>query len=206
MAKKYWITSSIVILNIFLESIWILVALDVGYIAETEIISLLPWLIAVVFLPFVIAVVFVGVLSIVRVRHFDQYHFWRNLNWIAFLSALMIFLMMAMKKVSITEKENVVERKESVISKKEIFTEMKQECIKSHVPADGFNKDKILVHCACIVQDSKIHLTLKEVRTITKLLATTETSQFAFLISDEIAGIVIQCISETNKITQLTSP
>ncbi len=191
----YWITLSIIILSILLELAWLLVALNVGYLQENELISLLPWLIFFIFLPFFIAFTVTAILS---VTHFKKNYFYSNINRIAFISAIIIFITMAMKKVNIPEKNNTIMVKEALIATKEIFKQMKQNCIRSHLPLDGFNTNQILIHCKCIVKDSKDNLTLKEVGIITQLLATRRTSDSAFLTSDKIARIVIHCIFETD--------
>lgn len=195
MKTTYWITLSIILLSVLLEIAWLSVALNVGYLQEKELISLLPWLILFIFLPFLIAFTITTGLSARNLKH---KHFHRNLNRIAFIIALVIFVAMAMKKVHIPEKHNTIIVKSPLVASKKIFNEMKQNCIKFYLPLDGFNTNQILINCECIVKDFKDNLTLKEVESITQLLATKETSDSAFLSNDKIARIVIHCIFETD--------
>ncbi len=197
----YWITLSIIILSILLEIVWLSVALDVGYLKENELISLLPWLIFFIFLPFFIAFAIASALSPINFKH---KHFHRNLNRMAFIIALIIFMIMAMKKVHIPQRYNTTMVQAPLIASEEIFQQMKQNCIRSYFPLDGFNTNQILMHCGCIVKDSKDNLTLKEVKHITQLLATKETSDSAFLSNDKIAKIVIHCIFETDAQSSLS--
>ena len=202
MTLKYWATLSIVILSVILEYIWVWVALDVGYLHENELVSLLPWLIGAILSPFIIAGAITNILPIILSKKLNQNSLHRHINWIAFFVALIIFVIMAMKKVKIhkipdqaNNTSNVLISEESMTSIPNIFAQMKKECVKSHTPKDGFNKIQILAHCDCIIKDSKKDLSLKEIKIITKLL---ETSQSVFLKNTQIAKIVIQCISETD--------
>lgn len=198
MTLKYWATFSIIILSVLLELAWIFVALEVRYIQQQEIFTLMPYFIGVVFLPFFIAATLVYIPSIVSKKPFATHRFHHKINWIALFLVLIIFTTMAMKKVNISAKSE--SKTDSFIAKKskesseKILNEMKKSCIKSHTPADGLNNAQILPYCECIVEETKKSLTTEEIKTVTTLLASEKTANSAFLENDKIAGIVAQCI------------
>lgn len=198
MKLRHWATVAIVVFSLLLELAWVLVALEVGYIQEKEIFPLIPWLIGAILILFPIAIATAYISSTISSKKFSIHHFYHRINWIAFFSALIIFTMMAMKKVNISNKEEskesplIIKKLES--SSKNIFEKMEKGCIKSHSSADGLNNTQIFLYCQCIVKDAKENLTNKEIRLITQLLALEETSNSAFLENDTIAKIVIQCI------------
>lgn len=217
MKLRYWATFSIVALSVLLALVWVLVALEVGYIQQKNIISLIPYFIGATLLPFFIAVALIYISSIVSKKSFSIHRFHHRINWIALFLALIIFTTMAVKKVNISNevenKTDSVIAKKSELSSEKILDQMEKNCVKSHTPVDGFNKAQILLYCECIVDDAKTSLTNKEIRTVTRLLATKETSNAAFLENHKIAGIVVQCIWQVDRqylvgmyVTQLTRP